>query len=212
MRRNVHPKLQEQSLPRCSKILILRLALKKIAAHIENAIEDGFIEREIQELYKGLATTELATTNDALISTSKTFGEMLKDKRKPFEAMFQQVLLYSKFDFTLEDGMPEEYEDVFEECIEILDDVKYERDPKKRLCGVNELCCVLYPMFKDYIENQSKSKQSGKGKKSGSGSAQNNPNSSQQGQSDGQDISQMSPSELAEAIDKASSGGSECGS
>lgn len=111
-----------------------------------------------------MATTELATTNDALISTSKTFGEMLKDKRKPFEAMFQQVLLYSKFDFTLEDGMPEEYEDVFEECIEILDDVKYERDPKKRLCGVNELCCVLYPMFKDYIENQSKSKQSGKGK------------------------------------------------
>jgi hypothetical protein len=176
---------------------------EKIAAHIENAIEDGFIEREIQELYKGLATTELATTNDALISTSKTFGEMLKDKRKPFEAMFQQVLLYSKFDFTLEDGMPEEYEDVFEECIEILDDVKYERDPKKRLCGVNELCCVLYPMFKDYIENQSKSKQSGKGKKSGSGSVQNNPNSSQQGQSDGQDISQMSPSELAEAIDKA---------
>lgn len=175
---------------------------EKIAAHIENAIEDGFIEREIQELYKGLATTELATTNDALISTSKTFGEMLKDKRKPFEAMFQQVLLYSKFDFTLEDGMPEEYEDVFEECIEILDDVKYERDPKKRLCGVNELCCVLYPMFKDYIENQSKSKQSGKGKKSGSGSAQNNPNSSQQGQSDGQGISQMSPSELAEAIDR----------
>ena len=190
-------------------------AFAEIAAHIENAIEDGFIEREIQELYKGLATTELATTNDALISTSNTFGEMLKDKRKPFEAMFQQVLLYSKFDFTLEDGMPEEYEDIFEECIEILDDVKYERDPKKRLCGVNELCCVLYPMFKDYIENQNKSKQSGKGKGkksgsgvgansgSGSGSSQSSSNSSQQGQNGGQDISQMSPSELAKAMSKA---------
>lgn len=190
-------------------------AFAEIAAHIENAIEDGFIEREIQELYKGLATTELATMNDALISTSNTFGKMLKDKRKPFEAMFQQVLLYSKFDFTLEDGMPEEYEDIFEECIEILDDVKYERDPKKRLCGVNELCCVLYPMFKDYIENQNKSKQSGKGKGkksgsgvgansgSGSGSSQSSSNSSQQGQNVGQDISQMSPSELANAMRKA---------
>lgn len=38
-----------------------------IAKNIENSIEDGFIEREIRSMYGGLASTELATINDALI-------------------------------------------------------------------------------------------------------------------------------------------------
>lgn len=51
-----------------------------IARNIENALEDGFIEREIQEMYGGLATTELATLDEVQISESVSFGEMLKKK------------------------------------------------------------------------------------------------------------------------------------
>lgn len=74
-----------------------------IAGRLENAIEDGFIEREIKEMYKGLATTELCTTNDAQLSMASTFGEFLKAGRSAYSAMFQQVLMYAKYDITMVD-------------------------------------------------------------------------------------------------------------
>ena len=122
-----------------------------IAGRLENAIEDGFIEREIKEMYKGLATTELCTTNDAMLSMASTFGEFLKAGRSAYSAMFQQVLMYAKYDITMVDDMPEQYSDIFDACMEVVDDVKCERDVKKRLCGVNELCCILYPLFKESL-------------------------------------------------------------
>lgn len=78
-----------------------------IARNIENALEDGFIEREIQEMYGGLATTELATLDEVQISESVSFGEMLKKKCSPFEAMLNQILLYAKYDIAMDDGIPD---------------------------------------------------------------------------------------------------------
>ena len=165
-----------------------------IAGRLENAIEDGFIEREIKEMYKGLATTELCTTNDAQLSMASTFGEFLKAGRSAYSAMFQQVLMYAKYDITMVDDMPEQYSDVFDACMEVVDDVKCERDVKKRLCGVNELCCILYPLFKEMLTEESEkqnqqSSGSGNGKpgngNGGSGSSQNS-----QGQQNGNGGSQ----------------------
>lgn len=127
-----------------------------IARNIENALEDGFIEREIQEMYGGLATTELATLDEVQISESVSFGEMLKKKCSPFEAMLNQILLYAKYDITMDDGIPDEYVQTLEDCVFVIDDVKYERNPKKRLEGVNEICCILYPLVADLIKELSK--------------------------------------------------------
>lgn len=145
-----------------------------IARNIENALEDGFIEREIQEMYGGLATTELATLDEVQISESVSFGEMLKQKCSPFEAMLNQILLYAKYDITMDEGIPDEYVQTLEDCVFVIDDVKYERNPKKRLEGVNEICCILYPLVADLIKELSKKpkqkKSSGqKSSKSGSG-------------------------------------------
>lgn len=155
-----------------------------IAKNIENSIEDGFIEREIRSMYGGLASTELATINDALISKSRSFGETLK-KSSPFEAMMEQVLLYAKFDFTMTEDMPSEYDDIFDECIELIDDCKYERDSLKRLKGVNELCCAMYPLLKDFIKKETKMDQSAGGGDSGSpsGGMGNSGSSGQNGSS-----------------------------
>lgn len=139
-----------------------------IAGRLENAIEDGFIEREIKEMYKGLATTELCTTNDAMLSMASTFGEFLKAGRSAYSAMFQQVLMYAKYDITMVDDMPEQYSDIFDACMEVVDDVKCERDVKKRLCGVNELCCILYPLFKEMLTKNSE-KQNQQSSGSGNG-------------------------------------------
>ena len=200
-----------------------------IAGRLENAIEDGFIEREIKEMYKGLATTELCTTNDAQLSMASTFGEFLKAGRSAYSAMFQQVLMYAKYDITMVDDMPEQYSDVFDACMEVVDDVKCERDAKKRLCGVNEICCILYPLFKEMLTEESEkqnqqSSGSGNGKpgngNSGSGSSQNsqgqqNGNSgSQSGSSDSQNnsgngngngngVGSMTAEQLSEALKEA---------
>lgn len=143
-----------------------------IAGRLENAIEDGFIEREIKEMYKGLATTELCTTNDAMLSMASTFGEFLKAGRSAYSAMFQQVLMYAKYDITMVDDMPEQYSDIFDACMEVVDDVKCERDVKKRLCGVNELCCILYPLFKEMLTKNSE-KQNQQSSGSGNGKPRN---------------------------------------
>lgn len=162
-----------------------------IAGRLENAIEDGFIEREIKEMYKGLATTELCTTNDAMLSMASTFGEFLKAGRSAYSAMFQQVLMYAKYDITMVDDMPEQYSDIFDACMEVVDDVKCERDVKKRLCGVNELCCILYPLFKEMLtKNSEKQNQqssgSGNGKPGNSGFGLPQNSQEQQNGSNGQ--------------------------
>ncbi len=162
-----------------------------IAGRLENAIEDGFIEREIKEMYKGLATTELCTTNDAMLSMASTFGEFLKAGRSAYSAMFQQVLIYAKYDITMVDDMPEQYSDIFDACMEVVDDVKCERDVKKRLCGVNELCCILYPLFKEMLtKNSEKQNQqssgSGNGKPGNSGFGLPKNSQGQQNGSNGQ--------------------------
>lgn len=162
-----------------------------IAGRLQNAIEDGFIEREIKEMYKGLATTELCTTNDAQFSMASTFGEFLKAGRSAYSAMFQQVLMYAKYDITMVDDMPEQYSDIFDACMEVVDDVKCERDVKKRLCGVNELCCILYPLFKEMLtKNSEKQNQqssgSGNGKPGNSGFGLPQNSQGQQNGSNGQ--------------------------
>lgn len=162
-----------------------------IAGRLQNAIEDGFIEREIKEMYKGLATTELCTTNDAQLSMASTFGEFLKAGRSAYSAIFQQVLMYAKYDITMVDDMPEQYSDIFDACMEVVDDVKCERDVKKRLCGVNELCCILYPLFKEMLtKNSEKQNQqssgSGNGKPGNSGFGLPQNSQGQQNGSNGQ--------------------------
>ena len=191
-----------------------------IAGRLENAIEDGFIEREIKEMYKGLATTELCTTNDAMLSMASTFGEFLKAGRSAYSAMFQQVLMYAKYDTTMVDDMPEQYSDIFDACMEVVDDVKCERDVKKRLCGVNELCCILYPLFKEMLtkntekQNQQSSgsgngkpgnsgfglPQNSQGQQNGSGNAQNN---SSNGNGNGKSVGSMTAEQLSEALKEA---------
>lgn len=200
-----------------------------IAGRLENAIEDGFIEREIKEMYKGLATTELCTTNDAQLSMASTFGEFLKAGRSAYSAMFQQVLMYAKYDITMVDDMPEQYSDVFDACMEVVDDVKCERDAKKRLCGVNEICCILYPLFKEMLTEESEkqnqqSSGSGNGKpgngNGGSGSSQNSQgqqngnggsqggssdsqNNSGNGNGNGNGVGSMTAEQLSEALKEA---------
>ena len=85
----------------------------------------------------------------------------------------------------------------------VIDDVKYERNPQKRLEGVNEICCILYPLVADLIKELGKSQSKKKGSsqensKSGSGicmpgqaqGSGNDQSQSQQGNGNSQSQSQ----------------------
>lgn len=168
-------------------------AFAMVARQIENSLEDGFIEREITDLYGGLAAGELATVNSVLFDVSPTFEVGMKEKdASEFGCMMTQILLYAKFDASKEEGMDDVQREIFDECIDIIDEGKYERDSRKRLKCVNELCCVLYPLFEKYVkdmankiqkqQNQQSNGQKGKsGKGAGTGSAGQG-SSNQQGQ------------------------------
>ena len=84
--------------------------------------------------------------NDCLLYTSK-----------PFFVMLNQLLLYAKFDMTMAEGCPEEYLPMLEECIFTIDEVKLERDPQKRVAGVNEILCILFPLLDETVQDMQKS-------------------------------------------------------
>lgn len=48
---------------------------------------------------------------------------MLKKKCSPFEAMLNQILLYAKYDITMDDGIPDEYVQTLEDCVFVIDDM-----------------------------------------------------------------------------------------
>lgn len=154
--------------------------LINIAEKMENALEDGYIEREIQTLYGGLASTELATLNDMLLEDMESFGTQLQKGMEPFFAIMNQLLLYAKFDITMADDCPDEYADLLEECIFTLDEVKLERDPQKRVAGINELLCILYPLLNELVQEMQKSRSQQDNSPTGEESAENAPMTEEQ--------------------------------
>ena len=190
--------------------------LVSFANILRNSLEDGYIEREMVEMYGGLAATELATLNDAMLMSATSFEEDLKnDDSHPLLALASQLLLYAKFDFMYLGTYPEEYNDIIDECVFIVDETKYERDPKSRVSTVNELLCVLFPYLDDFIEetkkkleqekkNQQQSSQpSGAAGAAGSGGASGSAGNAQGGGAGTSGNTDPSAQQVAEAVKQA---------
>ncbi len=118
-----------------------------ICAHyIYNAIEDGYIERELAEMCPARGSQCLNTINTLLIETFLPLDEALQSvERTVFQALLSQILYYSKFGEYELGGYTGELTGVLFDVIDILDDVAMVRDPQVRLSGVNEILCILFP-------------------------------------------------------------------
>lgn len=179
--------------------------IAKIADSIQNAGEDGYIEREIKLMFPGNGKECLAVLNEATERSMISFPKLLKSKEASvFQAIFDQILTYAKFGYMNLDGYDGEYSDVLYECADILDGFNH-RDPLVRCAATNELLCVMQPYLDEEIERLKKEaekkqqqQQSSSGKpgqpqngqgqnqQSGNGSGQNGSNSGQQGQGQNQ--------------------------
>ena len=156
--------------------------LVQCAKNIENAIEDGFIEREMREMYPVRGTECLSVINASLLDSCPDLKKQAEDDKYPdFLAIVNQILLYSKFGEMLIGDYDGELMDPIYECVEILDEYCYERDPMQRARATNEILCVLFPYLDSYVEEMEKQQQ----QQQNQSGQQGQPNGQQNGQGSG---------------------------
>ena len=130
--------------------------LATCADHIENAIEDGFIEREMKEMYSSRGAECINTMNSVMEDAAKTLEETTKDEKvSDFTALFQQILYYAVFEDTFIGNYNGPLLNPLYEAINIMDRYCYERDPLQRVRAANELLCCLSPYLEEDIEEGS---------------------------------------------------------
>lgn len=152
--------------------------LAHCADHIDNCIEDGYIEREMKSLCPGNGADCINTMNDILLTETKSLEEDVKEgKKSPFLMLLSQVLLYSLFEECKLGDYDGPLLDALYECLDAVDSARLERDPSKRVMGTNELLCVLFPYLEKDIEDAKKKYEQNQqnqqnAQKQGSGQAQ----------------------------------------
>lgn len=184
--------------------------LATCADHIDNAIEDGFIEREMKEMYPVRGAECINTMNMVMEDNAKTMEECLADEKSTeFSVLFQQILYYAVFGEVFVGNYDGALLDTLYEAIDIMDQYCYDRDPLQRVRCVNELLCCLFPYLdkdiedkKQQMQQQQQQNQKGNGQQSSQGSQQGSGQSNpQQGSGQGQGLGQGGlPQNIAQAI------------
>lgn len=136
------------------------------ADSVDNCMEDGYVEREISLMCPGTGKDALAIMNMVLYETSEYLEN--DDPNNPqknvpgrdFLDVLHQVLLYCEFgEIKIADDYTGPLSDFIYDCIEVIDDYKFERDPAKRREGVNELLCIMAPLIDKAIQEQKQQSQ-----------------------------------------------------
>ena len=144
-----------------------RKLVSRVAAHINNALEDGYVEAELTAMYPGSCKQALSTINERLLEGIKPVDEEL-DVPEPdvFSAIMSQVLCYAKFQ-KMEFGnkCPDDVRDALEACLMPIDDARSNRIPEQRCNAVNELLVELFPYIEEAVDKKAaqiqKQKQNG---------------------------------------------------
>ena len=124
-------------------------------AHISNCIEDGYIEEEIRSAFPGKGKSALASVNDILLEGSMNLEKADQNKKiTDIEKIFSQILLYSKFGEMDLGNYNGKLLDVLYEAVDIIDDVRGNRDPLARLNAVNEILCLVWKYIEKDVANQ----------------------------------------------------------
>lgn len=140
----------------------VRELLVECAHDIQNRLEDGYVEREVCLMCPGMGQSALSVLNLALIEEMPSLGGE-KNPDQESDDLFEilnQVLMYAKFgEIKVADDYNGPLLDAVYACIDIIDDYRGQRDPKKRVSGVNALMCVLGPYIEQAIKNQMQKQQ-----------------------------------------------------
>lgn len=153
-----------------------------ILHHIDNIIEDGFIEEAFMDHFKGNLAGGLYFLRDTHWDEIEPVWKLVEYEnldpsdpkyRHPFTNIMQELLCYAKYgEFKTEsdDELDEDCVKALIPCIPYIDKALSTYDTKKRAHNINNVIVLLWPQIKDYLESipESSSGSSGDPRMSGS--------------------------------------------
>ena len=154
------------------------MVLDKCADYLENSIEDAYIENEMSEMCPGRGVLSLSMLNTTQIEGLEDLEKSLQNKEASiFGILLNQILCYAKYNEMHIGNYDGEYSDVLYDCMDIIEETRYQRDPLLRCAGTNRLLCVLFPYLDAEIkkmqnqqgQNQQGQNQQGQGQQGSSG-------------------------------------------
>ena len=161
-----------------------------VVKHIDNIIEDGYIEQAFMEKYKGNLCEGLYLVRDIHYEQIEKIWELTQkteldpedpEYMHPFNAVAQLLLCYAKygeFKYDDEDELEDEVAQKLLPCLEYVDSALIASNATYRRMHVNEVIVCLWPEIKSYLDwiasrPETESEESGEGGEgSGSGAVE----------------------------------------
>lgn len=135
-----------------------------VARHIDNIIEDGYIEQAFMEKYKGNLCEGLYLVREIHFNQIEEIWKLQqkteldeddKDYMHPFNAICQLLLCYAKFGEFKYDNTDELEEDIAQRlipCLEYVDSALVATSAIDRRAHVNEVLICLWPEIKAFLD------------------------------------------------------------
>lgn len=134
-----------------------------VAKHIDNIIEDGFIENAFMEKYKGNLAEGLYLLRETQFNSIQKVWELAERTQldendenylHPFQAETQILLCYAKYGEFRIDDRDELEEDIVQDLLPALEyvDGALLSQPLFRRKHVNEVLVVMWPQIKSYLD------------------------------------------------------------
>lgn len=150
---------------------------------IAGQLEDGYVEQEMTTFYPGLASSYLGFVNSVLWKRNASLNDMANQGNSKLEMVLCQWLMYAKFAKLKVGEKPlEEYDSSLTDYIwggmDLIDECRVERDPRKRADIENQLAVLISPLIDKEIDDEDDKGDNGQNKKNGKQNDQNGGSSS----------------------------------
>lgn len=172
---------------------------------IAGRLEDGYIEQEMTSFYPGLASSYLGFVNSVMWQRSPSLNDMDNLRCPKLKIVLTQWLMYAVFAKLKVGEKPlEEYDSSLTDYIwngmDLIDECRVERDPRKRADIENQLAVLISPLIDKAIDDEEE--KNGKGQSS----KNNNQNNQQGGSSSANQAVQQMLQQMANQLGMASDG------
>lgn len=127
--------------------------IAEIAHDFWNITEDAYIEANMCQAFPGKFRTGILLNRLRLVESSLSIQAQIEHENGGLSIVRNLILQYcSSGDINNREGYTGEYLDVFNECIPILDDCKYDEDARSRCSAANYILLKLWKYIKPVIE------------------------------------------------------------
>ena len=129
------------------------MTLAKCAAHINNILEDIYIEARMCESHPGTFKNGIQLNNLRMIEQMPSIKDQIDNKYHAFSIMANLILQYCRSGTVNNvSGYTGEYLDHLEDCVPYIEDAIYSDDTKDRFHATNHILVILWKHIKPLVE------------------------------------------------------------